>query len=218
MCALKQPVCEFIFKNNTDHIIQFLANCSPNPHKKKNFYIDLSLIHQTYPKIIQEFLKPIQINNYSVPLIGSYKHWFCILKQDLENLELKEFIYHMIITQLEADIHNSKNNLQISNLVWYMPKERNNVPKHLTIEKAKSKNATNLTFVDNICAKLFLNEKKFSARKKYRKLLNQLNADLEKNIIMLKQNEKIEIEKQNDSNSKKQIRFDLIKEILKKIV
>lgn len=168
MYTVKQVVCGMIYRNEKENIINFLSNSTPGLPISPTFYVDLSLIYTYNPPLVQTLLKPTtipELSPFALPLIGSYKHWFRILKSNLENKEFISFMYELIINQLNKDLQLMNTNEPISNLVEYMPKERTNVAKHLTEFEAKFRNARNLEIIDRLCKSLYPTDKKFTARK-----------------------------------------------------
>lgn len=126
--------------------------------KNPKLYINLVKIYELYPCIVNNILDEI-------PRLGYYKDYFYILSHS-KNTDLDLYIYHLIISQLNADLDNLKSNLPISTLGKWLPRE-------------KSKLNLACNFVDKFNVLFFPQIKnKFDARKRYRHTKALLNKKL----------------------------------------
>lgn len=126
---------------------------------KKNckVYINICAIFEVYPNIIKEIL-------INIPVLGYYKDYFYVLSFST-NAELNEHIYDIIIDQITKDIKSIENNEEISTMGKWLPREKSKINKRCKI-------------VDLLSARLFPDDNKNTARKKYRQLKTQINIKL----------------------------------------
>lgn len=160
------------------------------PKKSFKFYINITKIFDYYPKLIKNILD-------NIPKLGYYKDYFYILSF-CRNSELSEYIFKLIIQQLDQDIQNYNNFKEISTLGKWLPREKSRLDKKIN-------------FVDKFNSKFFPNHQINTARKKYRQLKSKLNKRLGTlEVNLCSKNYKINFDKVSPYSLKKNM-VNLIK-------
>jgi len=131
---------------------------------KKNFllYINMRIIFSRYPKTIKKILDEIS-------LLGYYKDYFYVLmfsRNETVDIALDDYIYGIIVNQLNSDLNNLKVKKKISTLGKWLPREKSNINIRCSFVDKFNK----IFFPDIIDIN--------SARRKYRKMKTMLNAEL----------------------------------------
>lgn len=128
--------------------------------KSNKLYINICNIYNYYPNLIVCILNDI-------PKLGYYKDYFHILSFSKSN-DLNNYIYTIVINQLNEDINNMNANKKISTLGKWLPSEGSKINRKIN-------------FIDTFNRLFWINEQhlnKFTLRKKYRLLKTTINAKL----------------------------------------
>lgn len=162
------------------------------PNKGKRFYKLIINAYDVFPETIKQLIPEIGRINY-------YKDYINILELS-DNINLDMYIYNLINIQLNKDLEHyySEEYDQLSMLAKWLPRE-------------KSKYDKKLNFVKKITAIMFKDEKKFTAYRKYRQIVANLNKKLDTIEIKLcaKQFDDINFETITHSNLRKYFRIFL---------
>lgn len=122
--------------------------------KDYKLYINICKIYNVYPETIKDVL-----NN--IPKLGYYKDYFYILMFSRNN-QLSQYIYDLVISQLDEDLKNLKEDKQISTIGKWLPRESSKINKQCN-------------FIDTFNSMFYPDVSIFTARKRYRKLKTMLN-------------------------------------------
>ncbi len=128
--------------------------------KSNKLYINICNIYKYYPNLIISILNDI-------PKLGYYKDYFHILSFSRSN-DLNNYIYTIIINQLNEDIINMNGNKKISTLGKWLPSEGSKINRKIN-------------FIDTFNTLFWKNDQhlnKFTLRKKYRLLKTTINEKL----------------------------------------
>lgn len=142
-----------------DTVKEYLEFSFKKRRSKKDYkvYINVCKIYNIYPNTIKELL-----NN--IPKLGYYKDYFYVLMFS-RNVELSDYIYDIVIKQLNDDLANLKENKKISTMGKWLPRESSKINK-------------TCNFIDTFNSKFYPDKEKFNARKRYRKLKTMLNSKI----------------------------------------
>ena len=146
--------------NNTEFVKSYLEFSFKYRKPKKDYkvYINICKMFSNYPNTIKDLLD-------NIPTRGYYKDYFYILMFSRNN-EMDDYIYNIIIKQINEDLEKLQNKKQISTLGKWLPRENCKINKQCN-------------FIDKFTARFYPNiENKFTARKRYRKLKTNLNIEL----------------------------------------
>jgi|688.fasta_scaffold239712_2 hypothetical protein len=165
--------------NDIEMVKEYLKISFKNRKAKKDYklYINIVNIYSHYPETIKELLD-------NIPSLGYYKDYFYILMFS-KNDDLNEYIYNIVINQINNDLNNLKENKEISTLGKWLPRENHKINK-------------NCNFIDKFTEKLYPNiTDPMSRRKKYRKMKTMLNEKLGtiESKVCTKQFDKIDFNK-----------------------
>ncbi|QKF94517.1 hypothetical protein QKU48_gp1059 [Fadolivirus algeromassiliense] len=139
-----------------DTVKEYLSISFQKRRSKKDYkiYINICKIYNQYPETIKDLLD-------CIPKLGYYKDYFYILMFSRNN-ELSEYIYDIVIKQLNEDLQNLKEGKQISTIGKWLPRENSKINQQCH-------------FIDVFNSKFFPDCERFNARKRYRKLKTMLN-------------------------------------------
>jgi len=128
------------------------------PKKAYKFYKSLIRENRHDPDLVKKLID-------EVPKWGYWKDLLIVMCMCKKNQQLTDYIYDIIITQLNKDIDAYKKNEELSTLAKWMPREG-------------SQFDVKLNFVTTISKKLYPQCQSFSAKKIYRKSVSELSAKL----------------------------------------
>lgn len=149
------------------------------PKKSNKLYINLCNIYEVYPQVVEEVLD-------NIPKLGYYKDYFHVLSF-ANNYALKNYIYNIVITQINEDMKNMALGKGITTMGKWLPSEGSKINKKIN-------------FIDNF-NKLFWTKEnkltKFTLRKKYRQMKTQLNEKIGtlQSLMCTQQYDKINFDK-----------------------
>lgn len=142
-----------------DTVKEYLEFSFKKRKSKKDYklYINICKIYNLYPDTIKELLD-------NIPKLGYYKDYFYILMFS-RNASLNDYIYDLVIRQLNEDLDHLDEGKGISTIGKWLPRESSEINKRCN-------------FIDTFNSKFYPNTAQFSARRRYRKLKTMLNKEL----------------------------------------
>ncbi len=177
--------------NDIDIVSDYISKSfnKRRPKKCSWLYMNIANIYGVFPAVIEDIL-----NN--LPRLGYYKDYFHILSFSKNN-KLDDYIYNIVIRQLNDDLKNLKSKKPVSTLGKWLPSEGSKINKKIN-------------FIDKFNAIFWeqpLNKKltKFTLRKKYRQMKTMLNEHIGtlESLMCIKGYDKINLNKVSPNALKK---------------
>lgn len=154
-------IIQNITKKYSDHVKDVLITeffKKPGPKKSNNFYKKIVMLYKSFPKTIRDLIN--RVNDW-----GYYNDLIYILNAS-KNESLNKYIYSYIHKLLKRDYNKYLIKNKTSTLAKWLPREKSKINKRLN-------------FVDTLSKLLYPKiANKIQKRKKYRKLVSELNKYL----------------------------------------
>jgi len=171
---------EMIMSNDTEKIKEFILNKfskKNGPQKSVSFYKTLVRLYPNMTSMVRDLID-------NIPEWGYWKDYFMILLYSEDCPELADYIYELLINQLEVDWENFETGNEISMLAKWIPRQGKSFDKKYG-------------FVKQICSRMYPNDGPKVGKTKYRKMVSTLNKHLGTAEIYLcsKEYEKIDFNK-----------------------